>query len=162
MADPPIPPHRPRVANESEVFARRRNRQDQAADAITAFAGTLTFVYIHAVWFAGWIMLNLGLFGPGLVFDAFPFGLLTMVVSLEAIFLSTFVMVSQNRQAARENTRADLDFETNVRAEVWSVHLGRSLGLDPDAIERRVQEIVAQNQSTIRGEANVPVDPRSL
>ncbi|MGI8434073.1 MAG: DUF1003 domain-containing protein [Nocardioidaceae bacterium] len=162
MADPPAPRPRPRVPHENEVFARRRTRQDQAADAVTAFAGTLTFVYIHAVWFAGWIAINLGLLGAALVFDEFPFGLLTMVVSLEAIFLSTFVMVSQNRQAARENTRADLDFETNVRAEVWSVHLGRSLGLDPEAIERRVQEIVTQNRAAIRGEPNEPVDPRSL
>ncbi len=162
MADPPAPPPRARVAHENEVFARRQTRQDQAADAVTAFAGSLAFVYLHAVWFAAWIALNVGLLGAGLVFDKFPFGLLTMVVSLEAIFLATFVMVSQNRQAARENTRADLDFETNVRAEVWSVHLGRSLGLDPEAIERRVQEIVAQNRAAIRGEPNEPVDPRSL
>ncbi|MGW1563519.1 DUF1003 domain-containing protein [Streptomyces sp. NPDC002144] len=69
-----------------------------------------------------------------------------MIVSLEAIFLPTFVMVSQNRQAARENVRADLDFETNVRSEVWSIHMSRALGVDPVEVERRVQEMLAENR----------------
>ena len=79
------------------------------------------FVYLHSVWFGLWILLNVGLVGGAVVFDKFPFGLLTMIVSLEAIFLSTFVMVSQNRQAARADIRSQLDFETNLRAEIWSV-----------------------------------------
>jgi uncharacterized membrane protein len=120
--------------------------QDRIADAITAFAGTMGFVYVHAVWFTVWIVLNEGVLGDGLVFDAYPFGLLTMIVSLEAIFLSTFVMVSQNRQAARENVRADLDFETNLRSEVWSVHIGRALGLDPTEIEGHVQDAIAESR----------------
>ncbi|MFF7749263.1 DUF1003 domain-containing protein [Streptomyces sp. NPDC007971] len=91
-----------------------RGTEDRIADAITAFAGTMPFVYVHAAWFTVWIVCNEGVFGQEAVWDPFPFGLLTMIVSLEAIFLSTFVMVSQNRQAARENIRADLDFETNV------------------------------------------------
>ncbi|MHB9864417.1 DUF1003 domain-containing protein [Streptomyces sp. YIM S03343] len=100
-----------------------RGTEDRIADAITAFAGTMLFVYIHAAWFTVWIVCNEGVFGREVVWDPYPFGLLTMIVSLEAIFLSTFVMVSQNRQAARENVRADLDFETNVRSEVWSIHM---------------------------------------
>ena len=68
------------------------------------------------------------------------FGLLTMIVSLEAIFLSTFVMISQNRQAARDTKRNQLDFETNIRSEIWSIHIGEALGLDVDHVE----DIVAQ------------------
>jgi uncharacterized membrane protein len=152
-----------RPAHERYVFARMRTSQDRVADAITAFAGTMRFVYLHAVWFVVWIALNEGLLGNAGIFDPYPFGLLTMIVSLEAIFLSTFVMVSQNRQAARENVRADLDFETNLRSEVWSVHIGKVLGLDPEAIERHVQEIVAQSRTGVDGaSAGVPVDPRNL
>lgn len=143
---PPLP-----LRHERVVFARMRGTQDRVADAITAFAGTMLFVYLHALWFTVWIALNEGLFGQGAVFDAYPFGLLTMIVSLEAIFLSTFVMVSQNRQAARENVRADLDFETNLRAEVWSVHIGRALGLDPEHIELRVQEAIAESRARMNG-----------
>jgi uncharacterized membrane protein len=94
----------------------------------------MRFVYIHAAWFGVWI------FGP------FPYGLLTMIVSLEAIFLSTFVVISP-RQAARTDIRSELDFETNVRSGVSSVHIGRELGLDPHEVEQHVQESVrASNQ----------------
>ena len=139
------------IVHEQDVVARMRGTQDRIADAITAFAGTMAFVYLHALWFAVWIVCNEGAFGKGAVWDPYPFGLLTMIVSLEAIFLSTFVMVSQNRQAARENVRADLDFETNVRSEVWAVHIGRSLGVDPAEVERRVQELLAENRTRLNG-----------
>src|SRR5207253_11034072 len=101
-----------------------KRAEDRAADRITSFAGSLTFVYIHSAWFLVWIVLNVGLVGSGLVFDEFPFGLLTMIVSLEAIFLATFVMVSQTRQAERADIRSQIDFETNLRSEIWSVHIG--------------------------------------
>jgi uncharacterized membrane protein len=90
---------------------------DKTADRITAFAGSLTFVVIHMVWFALWILMNLGVFGKGLRFDPFPFGLLTLIVSLEAIFLATFVMISQNRESAEADIRSRLDYETDVKAE---------------------------------------------
>ncbi|MFD8005326.1 DUF1003 domain-containing protein [Streptomyces mirabilis] len=159
------PPGQPivRLPHERVQFARMRSSQDRVADAITSFAGTMGFVYLYAVWFAVWIALNEGLLGKAGIFDPYPFGLLTMVVSLEAIFLSTFVMVSQNRQAARENVRADLDFETNLRSEVWSVHIGKALGLDPQQIERHVQEIIVQSRAGIDGTRHgAPVDPQDL
>ncbi|MEU9450085.1 DUF1003 domain-containing protein [Streptomyces sp. NPDC048277] len=140
-----------------------RTSQDRFADAITAFAGTMGFVYVHAVWFVVWIALNLGLFGRAADFDPYPFGLLTMIVSLEAIFLSTFVMVSQNRQAARENVRADLVFETNIRAEVWAEHMGRALGLDPAEVEWHVQEIIRRSRTATDPESGVrPGAPEAL
>ena len=71
-----------------------------------------------------------------------------MIVSLEAIFLATFVMVSQNRQSARADIRSQLDFETNVRAEIWAVHIGAALGIDDRHVEDVVQHaIAAQNQT---------------
>ncbi|SQD97255.1 MULTISPECIES: DUF1003 domain-containing protein [unclassified Parafrankia] len=156
----PQPPHprprpHPRVRNERALAARARTSQDRVSDAITAFAGSMPFVYLHAAWFMIWILLNKGAFGDAAVFDPYPFGLLTMIVSLEAIFLSTFVMISQNRQAAREDIRADLDFETNLRSEVWSVHIGKALGLDAEAIERHAAEVIAESKAMIsRGETS--------
>ncbi|MCU1344193.1 MAG: hypothetical protein JWL70_459, partial [Acidimicrobiia bacterium] len=117
--------------NESKLLDSLLKAQDRAADRVTNFAGSLRFVYIHSVWFAVWVAINVGALGASLKFDKFPFGLLTMIVSLEAIFLSTFVMVSQNRQSARADIRSELDFETNLRSEIWSVHIGQALGIDP-------------------------------
>jgi uncharacterized membrane protein len=81
----------PRLANPAlleHARERQKSLENRAADRITAFSGSMRFVYLHALWFGLWI---------GLGVEAYPFGLLTMIVSLEAIFLSTFVMISQNR-----------------------------------------------------------------
>ena len=85
--------------------ARKRAEgvQNRIADRITTFAGSMTFVYIHIVWFGCWI---------GFAVEGYPFGLLTMIVSLEAIFLSTFVMISQNRADAKRQVVADLQWRT--------------------------------------------------
>jgi len=80
---------------------RAQNLQSRIADAITAFAGSMAFVYVHIVWFALWVTIPL---------EKYPFGLLTMIVSLEAIFLSTFVMISQNRADARRQIFADQQY----------------------------------------------------
>ena len=81
---------------------RARSLQNRIADAITRFAGSMPFVYLHAVWFASWIAFGV---------EPFPFGLLTMLVSLEAIFLSTFVLISQNRADERRAVLADAEWE---------------------------------------------------
>jgi uncharacterized membrane protein len=80
---------------------RAENIQSRIADGITAFAGSMAFVYVHIVWFALWVSIPL---------EKYPFGLLTMIVSLEAIFLSTFVMISQNRADARRQVFADQQY----------------------------------------------------
>jgi len=102
-----------RLRDEAE---QAKSLQERGADVITRFSGSMTFVYIHAAWFTAWIVVNLGLvrLPP---FDPYPFGLLTLIVSLEAIFLSTFVLLSQNRQAALADHRADLDLQINLLAE---------------------------------------------
>ncbi len=125
----------PRIGDERHLIRRVRDTQDRAADGITRFAGSMSFIYIHSVWFALWLVLNLGALGSALVFDRFPFGLLTLIVSLEAIFLSTFILISQNRQAERSEARSRIDFENNLRSEVWSIHIGEVLGIDPDHVE---------------------------
>jgi uncharacterized membrane protein len=129
-------------ASRNDLFALMRKVQDHTADGVTNFAGSMRFVYIHIAWFGVWIALNVGLYGINREFDKFPFGLLTMIVSLEAIFLSTFVMISQNRQAARSDLRSQLDFENNIRGEIWSVHIGEALGLDVEHVEAVVREAI--------------------
>ena len=96
--------------------ARERGLQGRLADAITSFSGRMIFAYVHIVWFGIWILLNTGRFGVR-VFDPFPYGLLTMVVSLEAIFLSTFVLISQNRLGEETERRADLDLHIGLLTE---------------------------------------------
>jgi uncharacterized membrane protein len=145
-----------RIGNERQLVESLKRAQDRAADTITSFAGSLNFVYLHAVWFGIWVLLNVGAISASVVFDKFPFGLLTMIVSLEAIFLSTFVMVSQNRQAARADIRSELDFETNLRAEIWSVHIGQVLGIDIDHVEAVVHEAIQGSRSQLGGAAEQP------
>ena len=96
--------------------ARERSLQSRVADAITAFSGRMVFAYMHILWFGIWILLNTGWFGVH-PFDPFPYGLLTMVVSLEAIFLSTFVLISQNRLGEETERRADLDLHIGLLTE---------------------------------------------
>jgi uncharacterized membrane protein len=96
--------------------AHERSLQGRIADAITSFSGRMIFAYVHIVWFGIWILLNTGRFGVS-VFDPFPYGLLTMVVSLEAIFLSTFVLISQNRLSEETERRADLDLHIGLLTE---------------------------------------------
>ncbi|HEV2881710.1 MAG TPA: DUF1003 domain-containing protein [Pyrinomonadaceae bacterium] len=96
-----------------------RKPQERISDSITRFSGSTAFVFIHVVWFGLWILLNVNLIHLPHVseFDPFPFGLLTMIVSLEAIFLSTFVLISQNRMSALSEKRAELDLQVNMLAE---------------------------------------------
>jgi uncharacterized membrane protein len=130
----------PRVKDENNMVATLKGAEDRIAEAVTDFSGSLRFIYIHSFWFGVWIAINLGVLGSMFVFDPFPFGLLTMIVSLEAIFLSTFVLIAQNRQDERNTIRSRIDFENNVRAEIWSVHIGQSLGVDVDHVESAVKE----------------------
>jgi uncharacterized membrane protein len=82
---------------------RRQSIENRIADRITAFSGSMQFVYLHVIWFACWI---------GFGVESYPYGLLTMIVSLEAIFLSTFVMISQNRADAKRVVLANQQWET--------------------------------------------------
>jgi uncharacterized membrane protein len=95
----PVPIHPALVKHHED---RSKDLQLRVADKITSFAGSMKFVYIHIGWFGAWI---------GFRVEAYPFGLLTMIVSLEAIFLSTFVMISQNRADEKRQALADAEWE---------------------------------------------------
>jgi CRP/FNR family cyclic AMP-dependent transcriptional regulator len=130
----------------------RRTKVEKAADWIAAFSGSITFLMIHIVVFAVWILLNVDWL-PGWkppMFDPFPFGLLTMVVSLEAIILSVFVLLSQNRQASKERIRGDIEYEVNLKAELEIAHLHEKLDrLHGEALGRldEIQRLVKAPES---------------
>jgi uncharacterized membrane protein len=101
-----IPPKLPQPIDPAllrHAEHRAADVQNRIADAITTFAGSMVFVYLHIVWFTLWIALGV---------EKYPYGLLTMIVSLEAIFLSTFVMISQNRADAKRQVIADEQWKT--------------------------------------------------
>src|SRR5215467_10993227 len=106
---PPTLP--PLLEHERE---RAQARQNRIADAITAFSGSMLFVYVHIIWFSCWI---------GFGVEHYPYGLLTMIVSLEAIFLSTFVMISQNRADAKRQVIADAQWKTVEEEDEQNVEL---------------------------------------
>jgi uncharacterized membrane protein len=106
------PPINPALLKREEE--RAEVAQNRIADKITAFSGSMLFVYIHIIWFGCWI---------GFGVEKYPFGLLTMIVSLEAIFLSTFVMISQNRADARRQVIADQQWKTVQEEDKQNVEL---------------------------------------
>jgi len=111
--------------NINKVEADNRTVVMRMADWISEFSGSLPFLFLHCAIFALWIGLNVSpLSGTKMGgFDQFPFGLLTMAVSLEAIILSVFVLLSQNRQVARERVRNDIEYEVNLKAELEIAHM---------------------------------------
>jgi uncharacterized membrane protein len=117
--------------------ARERSLGDRIADSITSFSGRMIFAYVHIVWFGIWILLNTGWFTKWFgmnVFDPFPYGLLTMIVSLEAIFLATFVLISQNRLSEENERRANLDLQIGLLTEHELTRVLQML----DAIEKKM------------------------
>jgi uncharacterized membrane protein len=94
--------------------ARAKSVQNRIADKITQFAGSMLFVYVHILWFAVWIVFRV---------EKYPFGLLTMIVSLEAIFLSTFVMISQNRADAKREVLSDHQWKVIQKEDEQNQHL---------------------------------------
>jgi uncharacterized membrane protein len=115
---------RPRFS-PNEAVEERLTMVERIADTAADFSGRFSFLLVHAAWFAVWIALNVKLV-PGIEpFDPFPFGLLTMIVSLEAIFLSCMVLISQNRSGVKERIRSEVEYEANIRAglEVTQLHV---------------------------------------
>ncbi|HEX8499491.1 MAG TPA: DUF1003 domain-containing protein [Pyrinomonadaceae bacterium] len=112
--------------NVNDEVEERLTPLQRVSDWLAWFSGSMLFLFIHAAWFAAWVSLNTflaPLLFPAGAFDPFPFGLLTMVVSLEAIFLSCFVLISQNRQAQKDKVRADIEYDVNIKAEMEVAHL---------------------------------------
>jgi CRP/FNR family transcriptional regulator, cyclic AMP receptor protein len=115
--------------NVNAELEDHRTAVERAADWIAEFSGSIPFLLLHVLFFAVWILLNVRWL-PGWtppLFDPFPFGLLTMVVSLEAIILSVFVLLSQNRQAAKDHIRSDVEYEVNLKAELEVAELHQKI-----------------------------------
>jgi uncharacterized membrane protein len=119
-----------REAKQSDSFT------DRVASQITRFCGSMAFVWIHVVWFTVWIVANTVFFSKPI--DPYPFSFLTLVVSLEAIFLSTFIMIAENRQERIDEPRSHLDLQINLLAEQENTKMlellekiARQVGVDP-------------------------------
>jgi uncharacterized membrane protein len=135
------------------------------ADIIAEWAGNIWFVILHVIWFGIWTWTNTGHEMFGLVnFDPYPFGLLTMIVSLEAIFLSTFILISQNRQGQKSELRAELDYQVNLKtekdvSEVLSIL--RDIRKETQAIEEDTAEILESREVEERSGASKKSKKRS-
>ena len=143
------------VRRLEEEFANRRTLSDRIADTIGGFSGTLAFVAIHALIFGGWVTWNLA---PGTPkFDRFPFLLLSVLVNLEAIFLSAFVLMKQNRMSKREDLRAHLDLQINLLSEremtlvlqlLQRISTRLGVRLSTDEIEQLTEETSVEDLAT--------------
>ena len=130
------------LKNVNEVAEERMNVWYRVADRIAAVSASGTFLGLHLVWFAAWIVPNVIQGERG--FDPFPFGLLTMIVSLEAIILSIIIMVSQNRAGEKDRIRADLDYQVNLKAHLEVMQLHRKID--------RMEDLLRGVASTPEGE----------
>jgi uncharacterized membrane protein len=140
-----------RIMQLEEEFLRRRSRVDRLSDAISRFAGSIFFVAAHVVLFAAWIAINVRMV-PGLgPFDRYPFNFLNLAVALEAIFLSTFVLMSQNRQNHRADHWAHLHLQIGLLAEQETTkilqmlqEICNSLGLTKAVRDKELGEMVGE------------------
>ena len=136
------------VARLEEEFLKQRTLSDRIADAIAGFGGSIIFVLWHAFWFVGWVLINLG-YVPGIPpFDPYPFVFLNMIVSIEAVLLSTFVLMKQNRMSWRADQRAHLNLQIDLLAEKENTkvlqllqQVCHHLGLKEPATDREVEEL---------------------
>lgn len=157
------------IAKLEEEYSRRRTTGDRIADTIGDFSGSIAFVIVHAVLIGGWILFNLH---PPLgmrPFDRFPFMFLGSAVSIEAIFLSTFVLIKQSRMSRRADERAHLDLQINLLAEremtlvLQMLHgVCTKMGLEPpsgeitelsvetpvEAVANELQKVISDEQKT--------------
>lgn len=106
-----------KVVELEEEARSNRTFSDRMSDAIATFVGSVPFVVLHLIWFVVWVAINTGWLLGGIKFDPYPFALLCMLVSLEGVLLSTFVLIKQNRMSQRADQRAHLDLQINLLSE---------------------------------------------
>jgi Predicted membrane protein len=99
----------------AEEIDRESRLHEKVADRVSSFIGNPYFIVLHAVWFVLWVAVNTGLITMSAKFDEYPFGLLGIILSVEAIFITGFLLISQNRQSSFADKRSELDYEVNVR-----------------------------------------------
>ena len=139
------------IMHIEQDFLQQRSFGDRLSDIVSGLAGSIGFIIAHIGILAAWILINLGMI-PGLpVFDRFPFGLLSLVVGIEAIFLSTFVLMSQNRQNHQADHWAHLDLQIGLLAEQETakiLHLVtsicRELGLEKQIQDGELGEMIGK------------------
>lgn len=142
---------RTRVArNVNEEVEEKLTPLQKIADWIAWFSGSMPFLMMNGIWFIAWIIVNTMNVGVPR-FDPYPFGLLTMIVSLEAIFLSCFVLVSQNRQAEKDHVRSDVEYEINVKAELEVAHLHEKTDRMYEQMLARFAGLESQLKKTLVG-----------
>ena len=141
--------------NVNQEVEDTRTKVQRVADWIAEFSGSLTFLFLHVLWFFFWILLNThwasSIETPWIQamtgFDPFPYGLLTMTVSLEAIVLSVFVLLSQSRQAAKDKIRGDIEYDVNLKAELEVAQLHEKVDrLYSEALSRmeRIEKLLSK------------------
>jgi len=168
------------VSRLEEAILSKRTLSDKIADIIASFCGSMAFVWVHIAWFGGWIVGNTVL--PIKHLDPFPFQFLTLIVSLEAIFLTTFVMISQNRQGRASDRRNHLDLQINLLAEQENSKMltmldaiSKKMGIseedpdvqvleeatEPEKLVEQIDDILAQHaQHNSQGDAHDTLSPR--
>jgi uncharacterized membrane protein len=137
--------------NPNEDIEDRRTPLMKMADWIAIFSGSLTFLFIHIAIFSAWLGWNLTVPVTDR-FDPYPFGFLTLVVSLEAIILSVFVLLSQNRQVERDRVRNDIEYDVNLKAEMEIAHVHEKVDMTYAEVQKRLDRI-----EKLLGAANAPI-----
>ena len=127
-----------------------RSAVQKAADWIAEFSGSVPFLLLHMVFFAAWLVVNTVPIRGFQPFDPYPFGFLTLAVSLEAIFLSVFVLLSQNRLAAKERVRGDIEYDVNLKAELEIAHLHEKMDRLTSNVLTRLENLKPPSSEPIR------------
>ena len=130
--------------NVNSEIAENLTLVDRIADWIAWFSGSVPFLILHVLWFIVWVVINTV---GRKQFDPYPFGLLTMIVSLEAIFLSCLVLISQNRQVSKDRVRSDVEYEVNVKAEMEVAHLHEKLDRIAEQVGERLSRLERRSRS---------------
>ena len=141
------------IAELEAKTSAKRNRLDRFSDRVSDFASSSSFLLIHVGWFSGWIILNTRARIP---LDPYPFTFLTFLVSLEAIFLTSFVLISQHHLEAQSRRRAALDLQINLLAERemtsvlrWVTAIAAHLGLSEDEVDEEMKELAEQTDVAV-------------
>jgi uncharacterized membrane protein len=167
-----------KIIDVRQKAAREQGLQDRIANGMTSFSGSMGFFYVHIIWFSLWFLLNTGHLGM-IPFDPYPYGFLTMVVSLEAIFLATFVLISQNLLAKEAERLTDLGLQTGLLTEHELTRVLQMLRAIQDKIgisndedsnladadlemETKPEDVLAEINRLQRRAAGVPRDRRKL